>query len=71
MNNEKVSSDLNLGILHVEIEEVAVAKLRSLAEDNGLPLEEVIQGAIKHGLPLLGSTLSVGTKAESRSPEDS
>jgi len=39
--------------LSLEIEEDAVEKLRALAEQNDLPLDAVIRGAIRHGLPLL------------------
>jgi hypothetical protein len=62
MNNEQASSDSNSGIIHVEIEEEAVEKLRVVANGSSVPLDRMIQQAISHGLTLLGSDASRDSK---------
>jgi|GEM_PF-3157519 len=62
MNNEQASSDSNSGMIHLEIEEEAVEKLRAVANSNSVPLDRMIQQAISHGLTLLRSDTTRDSK---------
>ena len=62
MNNEQASSDSNSGMIHLEIEEEAVEKLRAVANGNSVPLDRMIQQAISLGLILLRSDATRDSK---------
>jgi PIN domain nuclease of toxin-antitoxin system len=62
MNNDHSTTDSNPGMIHLELEEKAVEKLRAVANGNSVPLDRMIQQAISHGLTLMGSDATRDSK---------
>ena len=62
MNNDHSTTDSNPGMIHLELEEKAVEKLRAVANGNSVPLDRMIQQAISHGLTLLRSDTTRDSK---------
>jgi hypothetical protein len=55
MNNDQSTTDSNSGLIHLELEEEAVERLRAVANGNSVSLDRLVQQAISHGLNLLSS----------------
>jgi len=62
MNIDQSTADSNSGLIHLELEEEAVERLRAVANGNSVPLDRMIQQAISHGLILLRSDATRDSK---------